>query len=135
MQDDEVLSRALDDCVREDFRAQLRGLQQLDDNDLIHIPARNDACLVLDRSVVFMLADLSFPEVSFPEDLRDDWSRLRKKMIKVVGAWWKRPATNVFAHRGVGYCPINSLAWFYMLISTDANSGAMQDLCLLDKSL
>lgn len=124
VQDEEVLSGASDDHVREEFRAQLRGLQQLGEDEFIRTPARNYACLVLDRSVVFTLADLSFPE-----DLRDYWPRFHEKTIKIVDAWWKRPATNVSAYRGVGYCPINSLARFYMLISTDANSGAMQDLC------
>ncbi|GIJ92660.1 hypothetical protein Asppvi_001938 [Aspergillus pseudoviridinutans] len=62
VEDEETLSGASDDRVREEFRAQLRTLQQLNENDWIRAPARNDACLVLDKPTVSMLADLSFPE-------------------------------------------------------------------------
>ncbi|KAF4153146.1 hypothetical protein CNMCM6936_000976 [Aspergillus lentulus] len=130
VEDDETLSGASDDRVREEFRAQLRTLQQLNENDWIRAPARNYACLVLDKPTVSMLADLSFPE-----DIRQDWELFHPKTIKVVDAWWKRPATNVSSYRGVGHCPITSLARFYMLVTSAANSGAMEDLCPLESSL
>lgn len=130
VQDEEVLSGASDDRVREEFRAQLRGLRQLGGDRIILGPARNYACFVLDRTVVCMLADLSFAE-----DLREDWPRFHEKTIKLVDAWWERPATNLSDYRGVDYCPIHSLAYFYMDVSTSANSGAMEDLWPLKKSL
>lgn len=128
--DKDILSGASDNRVREEFRAQLRMLQVLDENDWIQLPARNYVCLVLDRSIVLMLADLSFPE-----DMRQDWMLFSTKTIKVVDAWWKPPATNISPYRGVGYCPITSLARFYKLVTSGANSGAMEDLCPLEKSL
>jgi hypothetical protein len=91
--------------VGEEFRAQLRTSQQLGQNDFIRTPARNYTFLVLDKPAIFMLADLSFPE-----DVREDWPHFHDKTIKIVDAWWKRLATNVSSYRGVGHCPINSLA-------------------------
>lgn len=104
-------------------------LQVLDENGWIRLPARNFACPVLDRSTVFMLAD-----VSFPEDMRQDWTLFSSKTIKVVDAWWKRPATNISSYRGVGHCPITSLSRFYKLVISGADSRAMEDLCPLEKS-
>ncbi|GAQ03709.1 hypothetical protein ALT_1030 [Aspergillus lentulus] len=129
VEDEETLSGASDDRVREEFRAQLRTLQQLNENDWIRAPARNYACLVLDKPTVSMLANLSFPE-----EIRQDWELFHPKTIKVVDAWWKR-ATNVSSYRGVGHCPITSLARFYMLVTSTASSGAMEDLCPLESSL
>ena len=128
VEDEETLSGASDDRIREEFRAQLRTLQQLNENDWIRAPARNYACLVLDGPTVSMLADLSFPE-----DMRQDWELFHPKTIKVVDAWWK--VTNGSSYRGVGYCPITSLTRFYMLVTSAANSGAMEDLCPLESSL
>ncbi|RJE19947.1 hypothetical protein PHISCL_07711 [Aspergillus sclerotialis] len=126
--DEENLSGASDDRVREEFRAQLRTLQMLDEEDYIQLPARNYACLVLDRPTVFMLADLSFPE-----DMEQDYLLFHSTTIKVVDAWWKRPATNISPYRGVGHCPITGLAWFYLSLCTSANSGAMEDIWPLEK--
>ena len=132
--DEEVLSGASDDRVREEFRAHLRMLgmlQWLDEqgsligpHDSIELPARNYACLVFDRSAVFMLAD-----IFFPEDIKEDYTLFERKAIKVVDAWWKRPATNVTSYRGVGRCPITFLPGFYEELTDRANSGAMEDLC------
>lgn len=132
VEDEEALSGASDDRIREEFRAQLRTLQQLGDDDCIQTPARNYACLVLDRPTVLMLA-----EISFPEHVREDWPLFNEKTIEIVDAWWKRPAAamNFSSYRGVGHCPINSLARFYMLVSGSANSGAMENLCPLTRSL
>ncbi|ODM19646.1 hypothetical protein SI65_04631 [Aspergillus cristatus] len=93
VEDKEALSGASDDRVRAEFRAQLRTLQQLGENDFIRTPARNYACLVLDKPTVFMLADLSFPD-----NMRDDWPHFHVKAIRIVDAWWKRPATNVSSY-------------------------------------
>lgn len=130
VEDEEALSGASDDRIREEFRAQLRTLQQLSEDDSIQAPTRNYACLVLDGPTLFMLAD-----VSFPGDVREDWPLFHDKAIKIVDVWWKRPttATDISSYRGVGHCPINSLARFYLLVSGD--SGAMQDLCPLSKAL
>ncbi|KAL4916355.1 hypothetical protein BDW62DRAFT_202859 [Aspergillus aurantiobrunneus] len=122
VQDEQALAGASDDRGREEFRAQLRGLRQLGEDGVIHGAVRNYSCLVLDRAVVAMLADLTFPA-----DVREDWRCFRAKTVKLVDAWWERPAMNVSAYRGVDYCPIHSLAYFYTEVSTGANSGAMQD--------
>lgn len=128
MEDEETLSGASDDRIREEFRAQPRTLQQFNENDWIRAPARNYACLVLDGPTVSMLADLSFPY-----DTRQDWELFHLTMINVVGAWWK--ATNGSSYRGVGYCAIISLTRFYILATSVGNSGAMEDLCPLESSL
>lgn len=108
-EDKEALFGGSDDRVREGFRAQLRTLQQLGEDDFIQPPARNYACLVLDRPTLFMLAD-----IFFPKNVRGSWPLFHSKTIKIADARWKRPvaATNVSSYRGVGHCPINSLARF-----------------------
>lgn len=81
MQDEEALSGASDNRVQEEFRAQPCGLHQLDEDGIIQGAVHNYMCLVLDRAVVYMLADLTFPE-----DLREDWRRFCEKTIKLVDA-------------------------------------------------
>ncbi|RJE16526.1 hypothetical protein PHISCL_11137, partial [Aspergillus sclerotialis] len=50
IQDEDALSNASDDRLRDEFRAQIRGLQLSDnEEDLIHPLARNMACLVFDE--------------------------------------------------------------------------------------
>lgn len=130
VQDEEALSGASDDRIREEFRAYLRGLHQLSDDGVIHGAVRNYACLKLNQPVVCMLAGLTFPD-----DLREDWRLFRENTIKLVDAWWEQPATNISAYRGVDCCPITSLTYFYREVSMGANSGAMQDLWPLKKPL
>lgn len=108
MQDEEALPDAIVRCIREEFRAHLRGLHQLGEDGVIRGAVRNYACLGLNRPVVCMLADLIFPE-----DLREDWRLFRENTIKLVDAWWEQPMTDVSAYRGMDRCPITSLAYFY----------------------
>ncbi|KAL4926704.1 uncharacterized protein BDV17DRAFT_150008 [Aspergillus undulatus] len=129
VQDEEALSGASDDRVREEFRALLRGLNLLGEDGRIRGPARNDVCVVIDTATVCMLADLTFSE-----DLRADYLRLYEKTLKVVDAWWKRPETNISAYRGVDYCPSTSLGYFYMVLRTRGYSGAMEELWPMKKS-
>lgn len=51
VQDEEALSGASDHRIREEFRAHLRGLQQLGDDGVIRGAVRNYACLVLNQPV------------------------------------------------------------------------------------
>ncbi|RDW70546.1 uncharacterized protein DSM5745_08057 [Aspergillus mulundensis] len=103
VQDEAALADASADRIREEFRAHLRGVRQLGDDGVIRGAARNYACLVLDRAVVLMLADLA---PAFSEDLRGDWRALRGKTIPLVDAWWERPAANGSAYRGVDCCSV-----------------------------
>lgn len=102
LQDQDALGGA-SDRIREEFRAYLRGLHQLGEDGVIHGAVRNYACLVLDRSVVCVLADLTFPDDSDDDHLREeeDWRLFREITIKLVDAWWERPVTNASAYRGV----------------------------------
>ncbi|RDW61834.1 uncharacterized protein DSM5745_10506 [Aspergillus mulundensis] len=115
------------DRVREEFRAYLRGLRLLDDRPDGRITirgasARNHVCLVMDRVVIRMLADLDFG------DVRDGYARLRGYTIRVVDAWWQRSLMDISHYEGVDFIPVYSLAYYYEELLGCASSGAMEDL-------
>ncbi|KAH6884286.1 hypothetical protein B0T10DRAFT_518379 [Thelonectria olida] len=116
IKDEEALQGASDDRVREEFRAQIRGLQLTDDDyPRLPPPARNTHCFVLDEASIAMLADLEFPE-----DPEDDYGAFGGKNIKFIDGNWERPkeSHSFSTYRGVGYVAITGLAWVYTLLSS-----------------
>ncbi|KAL4951379.1 hypothetical protein BDW69DRAFT_196504 [Aspergillus filifer] len=98
--DETPLAGASPDRLREEFRAYLRYQRLLGEDNITRGGARNYVCLVLDRSTVAMLADLSLTHaIASLEDVMKEWRVLRGKTILLVDAWWERPATN-WLHAG-----------------------------------
>lgn len=89
------------------------------------MPARNFQCLVLDANMITALAELTLPE---------NPAECRSIVASSARACWNRlSASNETSYREVGYCSILSLPYLYMILTSDANSGAMEDLHPLDR--
>lgn len=106
IQDEVVLDAASDDRIRKEFRAFLRGLRVIDDEDRIRGPARNSACIVLDEENIAALAGLRLPD----DDLVRDFGVVgEKNTVKLVDFYWERAGTNEWSYRGTGRCSVIGL--------------------------
>jgi hypothetical protein len=137
VEDEEELSDASDDRVRENFRALMRNLDLRPDEDRWPPQARYNVCLVLDAAAVEMLAGLQIPDKESHRQtgLRDpdqEYSAYRKMTIKAIDANWDREDGRWSSYRGVGQVSINGLQELYLRITGDACNKAMEDLHPLD---
>ena len=131
VEDGDALDGASVDRVREEFRAQIRGLHlgENDDDDSATSdfmpPARNQACFLLDEAAITMLADIS----SLPDDAVDFYRTYNCKTVTVVDGFWDRSRQDPReTYRGVGQLAVTGLVDFYLNLTMSANAGAMQDL-------
>ncbi|KAK2767054.1 hypothetical protein FQN54_006372 [Arachnomyces sp. PD_36] len=125
IQDKGALDGASDDRIREEFRAQIRGQGLVDrEGDIKFTPARNMVCLVFKSATIEMLSSLVFPG-----DNEEDHEVFRQNTVRAIDNCFDHSGSGDMSdYRGVGDCPITSLPRLYMLITSDGNSGAMEDL-------
>ncbi|PKY09341.1 hypothetical protein P168DRAFT_34932 [Aspergillus campestris IBT 28561] len=107
VEDRDALDGASVDRVREEFRAQIRGLHlgegDNEDDDPgtsgFMPPARNQACFLLDEAAITMLADIG----SLPDDAVRFYRTYNHKTVTVVDGFWDRSRQDPReTYRGVG---------------------------------
>lgn len=122
IEDEQELSAASDDRVRQNFRALLRNLHLTREENCFPPQARYNVCLVLDAAAVEMLACLRFLDHPVQE-----FVAFREHTVRAIDAnWVLSQATGAYC--GVGQLSINALQRFYLLVASDANDRATEDL-------
>jgi hypothetical protein len=131
IKDEAELAGASDDRVRENFCALMRDLDLWRGTYVGRPQARYSVCLAIDAAAVDMLAGLQFLE---DPDQDRDYRTFENLTVKVIDALWDRDQER-WAERhgqgpymGVGWLSINGLQDMYLIITRDANTGAMDDL-------
>jgi hypothetical protein len=134
VEDEDELAGASDDRIRENFRAMMRDMDLLPEEDSWVPLARYFVCLVLDANAVEMLAGIQFPDKD-PHwvNVGSVWEfdTFSKMTVKAIDANWDREDERD-SYRGVGQVSINGLQELYLRITRDACNKAMEDLHPLD---
>ncbi|KAF2723825.1 hypothetical protein K431DRAFT_282519 [Polychaeton citri CBS 116435] len=123
IEDQQELENASDDRIRENFRAFLKNQDLTREEDRFPPQARFNVCLVLDEAKVKMLAGLQFLDEHIQEFIA-----FRRETVKAIDANWDRSRAAGSSYHGVGNVSINGLQRLYLLITSGANTGAMEDL-------
>ncbi|KAF4460477.1 hypothetical protein FALBO_12740 [Fusarium albosuccineum] len=118
--DKEALENASEDRVREEFRAQLRGLGLSDDEFMTRGigSSRVSACILFDEDVIETLS-----KASFPDDPKRDLSAFANVLVRIVDPKWTYPAPPTWGPgphcRASNDWPVANLVFLYARRSGD----------------
>lgn len=113
--DEEALSEASDDRIREEFKAQVRGLKSQCGGRSLSA-GRYGACFVLDEEDIVRLAGLDLPN-----DPSQDNGFFGDITVKLIDRYWTwRPLGTLFTYKGKRNCSITSLAEVFELLVSNS---------------
>ncbi|PLB46473.1 hypothetical protein P170DRAFT_438254 [Aspergillus steynii IBT 23096] len=115
--DEEALSGASDDRIREELNAQIHGLESSGQGQST-LARRHRGCFVLGEDLIVKLAGLTFPN-----DSRQDHGSFSNITVKFIDRFWKwRPLGTPFTYKGIRSCSITSLAEIFELLASNSLS-------------
>ncbi|KAM0231007.1 hypothetical protein ACHAPO_008836 [Fusarium lateritium] len=123
IQNREALENASEDRVREEFRAQLRGLGMLGGDIMFRGigSGRSSACILFDEDTIRELSKLSFSLDAEEDDLQ--FGDVYTRMIDPKWDYPKQPYPNTIEggvpYRGADDCPVTCLAELYRRMDGD----------------
>jgi hypothetical protein len=123
IQNREALENASEDRVREEFRAQLRGLGMFEDDLMFRGigSSRFSACILFDENIIEKLS-----KISFSLDVEEDELQFDDVCVRMIDPKWDYPAhpypntiEDDIPYRGADSCPVTGLAELYRRMEGD----------------
>ncbi|RGP77346.1 hypothetical protein FLONG3_4532 [Fusarium longipes] len=123
VQNREALENASEDKVREEFRAQLRGLGMLEDDIMFRGigSSRFSACILFDQDTIERLS-----KISFSLDVEEDEIQFSDVSVRLIDPKWDYPAQpypsrieDDTPYKGADNCPVTDLGELYRRMEGD----------------